>query len=774
MPLSRKRKKKKKKPRRKNPKPYQVIKQNFVRVENPVNPDIPFEERIEMLRKFGVESNMQFENDYLELINYFKEYDPLYLCSFCAYYFTINEAGIDEEAVNGFLEFPPFYVEILQAFSLMSDRQISAKPLHNKVETFKALVKSLNRNQSFGYFKLIKDVNDQKGLSEVMLRADMMVNTLAVRNWAYVSQMQQINQELASLVTQDFTKTIGFSPNDFLEVFSGLVSLTEKKLNTHRRKIVSFVQKKNFNEIIDTYQEAFNTEGGGKEEKKKLWEMAGQKLKLLKAMLLEHSDLFLQDIYTFKVDEIYDYFEKKFSKRNIKSILDKLSLSFGELSEKNKDHIFLDNPVHSQPFIKLDDGYFSSILHMFDHLGVSILEEFIWSDKKLKESYLGKKGKYLENKVEKLFRESFPSSQIYTGNQWYSPKEEKDYENDLLILIEEFAIIVESKSGTISSPAKRGATDRLFRTMKELVVDPSEQAIRFENFLRDNPRVIELTTKSGAKNKIDASKIKYFVPLGVTLSHLGSIGCNLKKLINANVINHKIEELAPSISYTDLEVIFDILTSQAEKIHYLSRRREFEAHVNFNGDEGDLFAFYLDHGFNIGDTEYDGLNRFELTGKSKELDPYFIGKNRGINVKKPILTKTKYWQDLLNKIELRTKNWLINSFILLNLPEEDQKDYERNLKILKNRILKGKVEKKYNYMLMKVGPERRRYTLVGFPYKDIDRETRNNLINDRIAEAINDKESRGVIVLGYDLNYNHYPYTVIAGSYESNLFDSLE
>lgn len=735
MPLSRKRKKKKKKrSNKKRPKPYQVIKQNLFRLENPFDNTLPFEERLQILKSFGENSTKEFEENYLELINYFKEFDQLYLCSFCAYYFTTNQEGIDEEAINGFLEFPPFYVETLQAFSLMHQREISAKPLHDNVEKFKKLIQDLNKNQTYGYFKLIQDIKNQDELSEIMLRTEMMVHTLAVRNWAYVSQIQTITKELAYLVENEFEEEIGFNPIDFLIIFSGLVSLTEEKLNNHRKKIFSFAKQKNYSDVVDTYNEVFNTVNKNKDDKERFWSMVGKNLRNLKGFLLMHSDLFLSDIYIFKTEEVYIFFEGKYQKNIIKNILEKLSLSFGELSKNNKNFIFLDNPIHSKPFIKLEieDGYFSSIMHMFDHLSLSI-ENFIWSKTNLKKQYLIKKGKYLENKIEELFRQSFPNAKIYAGSQWQNNNEDKVYENDLLIVIEDFAIIVECKSGSISSPAKRGAPERLFRTMKELVIDPSKQAIRFENFLKNGVNKLELNTKSGKKNSIDISKTKYFIPLGITLSHLGSIGCNLKKLIAAKIIDSKLEELAPSISFTDLECIFQILTSQAEKIHYLSRRREFEAHVHFNGDELDLFAFYLDNGFNIGDAEYDGLNHFELTGKSKELDPYFIGKNRCVQVKKPLLKKTKYWQDLLNKIGIRSKNWLINSYILLNLPEADQVNYEKNLEILKNRILKGKVKKKYNYMLMKVGPERRRYTLAAFPYKDIDKEARDNLINDIIT-----------------------------------------
>ncbi len=371
-------------------------------------------------------------------------------------------------------------------------------------------------------------------------------------------------------------------------------------------------------------------------------------------------------------------------------------------------------------------------------------------------------------------RKSFPKAQIYIGSIWNRKSDERVYENDLIVLIEEFAIIIECKSGTISPPAKRGAPERLFKTMKELVVEPSEQAIRFQNFLKENPKLHKLRTKSGTVNNIDSSKIRFYIPLGITLSNLGSIGCNLKKLISANIISHKLSELAPSISYTDLETIFEILTSQSEKIHYLSRRREFEAHVNFHGDEMDLFGFYLDNGFNIGETEFDQSFHINLTLKSKELDPYFIGKHRKVSVVKPVLKKTKYWSDLLSKIELNANNWLTTSFILLNLPKEDQIQYEKKLNQLKSMVKNNVCEKKHNYLFMHFGPERRKYILVGYPYKDIDKETRDGVINEIVGLIEEEKDVNGYLIIGYNLNTSNYPYSVLAGSIKTRLFDKLD
>lgn len=141
---------------------------------------------------------------------------------------------------------------------------------------------------------------------------------------------------------------------------------------------------------------------------------------------MAHSDLFLRDIYTWSIDEITNYLSPTISRDEIRQIIDSLSYRFGDLSDLNKDHIFLNNPIHTKPFIKLDNNhYFSVIPHLFIHIGVDILEKFIGTSKVLQNEYQIRKGKYLEEKVEDLFRIAFPNSQIYAGSTWQCPNNKK-------------------------------------------------------------------------------------------------------------------------------------------------------------------------------------------------------------------------------------------------------------------------------------------------------------------------------------------------------------
>ncbi|MBI5727560.1 MAG: hypothetical protein HY965_06885, partial [Ignavibacteriales bacterium] len=340
-------------------------------------------------------------------------------------------------------------------------------------------------------------------------------------------------------------------------------------------------------------------------------------------------------------------------------------------------------------------------------------------------------------------------------------------------IVDSFAIIIEAKSGTVSEPAKRGAPNRLFETLQKLIEEPSDQALRLIEFFKSNIGVHSFPTKQGTVNIINNSQVKYYIPLGITFSHLGLIGSNIKKLIKAGIVKKTIDQLIPSMSFADLEIVFELLPLEAEKIHYFARRIEFEAHFEYDGDELDLLAFYLDNGFNIGESEYLKEEVLIFGCKSKELDPYIIGNSEGRFIKKPELLMTKWWKDLLNKIaERKTDGWLETSFILLNSTKEDQEQFEKNCAKLNSRVKSGKVTQPHNWLMFISGPQRRKYGIAYYPYITTDM----NLRNDIMAQIIEDEctiGTRGIAVIGSNLNRNDYPYTVLARRMSTDLFDSL-
>lgn len=759
---------------KKGPKPWVPVKMKMFTMPDIFPPEASKEQRLEIIRSAGTKAREAFDKKYPNIEKWFTEYDPLYLLSFIALYFVSQKEGIDPEA-TGDLDFPHHYLEIMQAFALCQERKYSGKPLLENAGTLKKEMQEIGSLMNLRLFSVLPDMVTDDEMHAYKLQTEMMVSTTGIRNWAYFHQIKRIVLDLAQLIRNDFKAIYKI---DSVNLFKLLFALMEERnilLNEHLKKVRNCIRKHDYREILDAYNQAFpeneKIEGEGID---RMWELAGKNRKNLIGLLICHSDLKLENVYSFSIGNAKSLLEERVSEDILEEILDMLSLNFGDLKTFNKEHIILANPVLKKPFIKVERGiYYSAVWGIIPHVALSILEDFIWQDNGLREEYAKLKSRYLEEETTRIVSKAFPNGSIYRGSLWHDPIRGKNYENDLLVIIDSFAIVVEAKSGTVSDPAKRGAPKRLFETLRELIEEPSEQALRFINLLQNNKAVHTFQSKYGTTNTFNSASIKYYIPLGVTLSHLGMISSNLKKLINAKVVNKTLEELAPSISMTDLECVFELLPLEAEKIHYLARRREFEAHLEYEGDELDLLGFYLDNGFNIGDHEYSKDLVINMSLKSKELDPYFVGSNEGLSIEKPELAMTKWWRDLLSLLSSRKKSgWIETCFVLLNTTKEDQEKFELEFKKLKSRILNGKAEKKHNWVLFISGPERRRYVIAGYPYLPVAKDERNGIMS-QILDDERAQKARGAVIIGINIQRNDYPYSVFATRMSTDLFDTL-
>jgi hypothetical protein len=730
---------------------------------------LSFEERLEILKKLGSETKTTFTEKYNSIGKWFTNFDPLYILSFCSFYFLSYSEGSEFE-FDEIVEFPHFCLELLQAFSLMHNRNYLAKPLQSESNKFKDEMKEISELMMLRSFDIPDDISKER-LTQYHFEWQVRNQTTAVRNWAYPHQMQKVIKAVFENTKNDFQRHFNLDPIKLITLFLQMSQKTEEKLNLHVQSLKKFAMKTGFHEMCHAYHDAFpDTLLIDDNEIEKLHELCSGNIESLKSLLLTHSDLKLPSIYTFSISNIIQMYGEEDKKDTLISIFDHWSLMFGDLKENNSEFFILDNPVWEKPFIKTEEGtYFSSIMGIFPHLAHSLLENMLETTSSLKQKYEKSKSNYLEEEVIKLFKGGFPNAKVFSGSKWQDPVDEKIYENDLIVIIDVFAIVVECKSGKMASSARRGGRLRLKETFQNLIVEPSLQASRFIKFLRNNKTTHCFKTKKGQINKFDNSKIKYYLPLTVTFENLGTLSCNIKGAIEAGIIEENFDQLSIAIPVTDLECIFDLLDLEADKIHYLGRRKEFEKNVTFVGDELDLLAFYIENGFNIGEEEFKGNNNFCLIGKSKELDPYFVGVSQDIETKKPSIKRTLWWNDILKYLFSRQSNhWLEMSFILLNVPNLEQKTFEKKLNTLKKKIKAGRVQQKHNWINFSGGPNQRKSIVSGFPYQVENIEERNSLINE-IFDTNEAKSAKGVICLGIDLNNENYPYSILAMKEDTNL-----
>lgn len=731
-----------------------------------------FEERLELLKEIGKNAAEQFPDKYKSIQEWFRKYDQPKILAFSFYYFLTAPAGYDEEAVTGKIDFQPFYQELLQAFSLTLPRSYKADPFSQEVNDFKNSLMEMGdlyRSKQLQFPDSVLIIDD---VPSHLIRTEMIMQTTAVRNWSYDHKMKRVTLNLAEKVSDTFMKHHGFDPKMFLELLYRMIQEVEIKINQHGLRTRQFLTKTNYSTVIDSYESQFPVQKMPKEKQKALWELCGKNLKNLKSMFLLHSDYFLEDIFSFDYKTLASYTEGVISEEKLREIYKKVSFEFGDLEKHNIDHFLLLSPVQEKPFIHIpeNDAIFSTMYTVLTHFSISVLEGLCAADIQLREKYNIARAGYLEEEIFLLFRKAFPTAKIFAGSKWKA-KDGKIYENDLLVIIDQFALVIEAKAGMVSPPAKRGAPDRLFKTLKELIEEPSEQAMRFIEFLNDNKGDLSLKVKKGPNNNFNSAELCYFIPLGVTLSHLGMTSTNLKQLIKAGVTKKKIEDLATSISFTDLEVVFDLLPNTAEKLHYLQRRRELESNIEYIGDELDLLAWYLDDGFNLGkDQEKYGLFKMDL--KSKELDHYVIGTANNEKVTKPSLRRSPWWKDILNRLESKKpEHWITISYLLHNFNYEDQITLSKMKDQLTNAILTGKTEKRHNWILLTNAETKRQFTIAVYCYTDNLKNERDDMMSD-ILYSKEMEGMKGALVIAINVDQKHYPYSSLGFRISPELFEN--
>ena len=115
-----------------------------------------------------------------------------------------------------------------------------------------------------------------------------------------------------------------------------------------------------------------------------------------------------------------------------------------------------------------------------------------------------------------LFETAFPAAQILRGSMWRGVDSSAPYENDLLICLDSYLIVVESKSGKVDAAAKRGG-DRLKKTLAKLIVGRQSKLIASLASLSKTLGHTSSTLNEGLGNQCDTSAAKRVIRLNVTL-----------------------------------------------------------------------------------------------------------------------------------------------------------------------------------------------------------------------------------------------------------------
>lgn len=755
MPISKRRPKKSLRRKRSRPDPHETV---FI--EHPFS-SLSREDVRKALIESGKNKVIEFPKLIEEMQSNLRSKDPLSTIAILATYGLTGTVSHDGEMTSGYKgeAFNQSHVELAQALCLQMAKSdfSSASTSPDTIQQLFDLLPDLSHAFSAKRFIELENERSEEDQATLSIQEELRLHTQMVRNWSFVSRVRDLVKRLCAPIDDLFVRIAGVSASNLIDIFTHLLQRNESFLNNRIERLSTVLRKSSVTGMIDAYYEANPNFEDSKEGMHTFATVNGISLNEMKSIVLSHSDQSLCDAYVFDAKTLAA--ETGINEASIASALHLLSLGFGDLKNKETEHLFLDNPVWIKPLIRLDaDQYFCAMPQVFFSFIFPILTNLLEVDKSALEKYRVRRAEFLESEICALFEKAFPGCEIAPGYKW--KMDDKVYENDLLVRVDSHLIIVEAKSHSISWKALRGDPKRARRHVDEILLDPSLQSLRLANrvngVISDRDAIDSLLPSC----PISLELVNTVLRLSVTMEDFATFQTTLHHAKSAGWIppDHPI---APCMLVSDLAMVFDILESTPHKIHYIKRRADLESHSRYKGDELDLLGLYLQTGFNLGESEYD--TTFTLLGMSSSIDSYYNALEQGIRRKKPGPKITQWWRDICTKIERRNfHQWSDAANILLNVSHEDQETLKAKFKQITKNVHKNWRIPNHNCAVVMIPHKRRTDAIAIMAFKQRDYDKRYQRMENVAADTLESLHVDRCLVIANNIDEGHYPYSLIS------------
>jgi hypothetical protein len=687
--------------------------------------EMPAADRQKLMKEIGVKARDEFERLKADLDNQLKPLEPIHCMCSAAYYMVISISG----GAQGSDAFGQHHAELLQALLLRHPIEFyeAAVGTPDQVQAALDLAKNLATERLKVPYASMPEKEDEFARARVV--EEMRIYTQVMRGEYYPEQLKRLFRPCLERVAEPFIAEYRIAPATVFDLVRRPAHKIEDRFNEHVQRIASFFGQPTLSKMVKAYKKAFP---GVEVEVDKLRKMLGNKpdreiLQQAKVQMLSHSDLRIRDIFCIPESEIEAELKTIDADADVnaaKSIIDKLSMSLGDTAANPIDHMILDNPVWARPFVKFNNEIYLPLPTTFSSYCLNIFLGLSQANDKLKTAYEDARAKTLEDMTARLLGEALPGAKIWQSVKWKDAATGTQYENDTVVLIDRWLLLFEAKSGQITDSARRGSYDRLKREIKKLMVDPSDQSLRFAELLAAKPSVYKFERKGG-NFEIDSAALDGIVRVNVTNESIGNLNSRGGNLVEAELVP-KGTDLAPTMSLSSLDLIFQLIGTPNAILHYLARRKPFEETAHYVADELDLVSLYLDNGFNVGEKETDGT-LLMIYGNSNYLDTELtlsLDKKLG---KQSSGATTDFWNGLLNGLEgSGAGGWVTAAMRLRNAGIEDQRSLEKPIRHAVYRYTKNGPAMGY----AAYGPQSRRegliYLVRGQEFKkdDVERDMR--------------------------------------------------
>ena len=146
----------------------------------------------------------------------------------------------------------------------------------------------------------------------------------------------------------------------------------------------------------------------------------------LRFLAFQLSEISHEWIYTFSTDDLSDLDRDTVSKLSAKQ-----GAEVGEF-----EHIFMNNPVWTKPFIEKPDGsFFTAVPHIPLAFPFRTIEALLPNEGKTREALSDARADVLEELVHETVQTAMPSAKVYKSVIWDDPKDGTRYEHDVVAVL---------------------------------------------------------------------------------------------------------------------------------------------------------------------------------------------------------------------------------------------------------------------------------------------------------------------------------------------------
>lgn len=626
-------------------------------------------EELALTHQGGRAAAATFDATLQDLIETIGSTDAVEILARAGFYLLMRGPDRADQVQKGGVEL--FHLELIQALALAAPRAAEHPGTDYPAITSKVLHLIERNGAAYRDRAQLKMTRDESWNERERLLALIQSWTLVVRGARHEFQTRDYAFAIAKAVDASFRHYHGCTATSFLSAIVRLYDLMEEQFQAERTSYRRWARKKSGFAMIKAFVEGLDETTAAEISAAAmphrydrdhvlalLWNRFEQRLTA--AFSLCYADL----VADAPADE----------REALIGVLRGRALRFGEVSSPVLKHLHLSNPVRLKPLIELDpETIFCPAPHILGVQLAEILEDLCLISPKLKEKAEKARADLLERQVGAVVRRFLPSAAVREKVKWSEDGGVTTWESDLVAVIDKTVLVFEAKSAKISAPARRGATNSLKDALDELVVEPSRQSRRFKERIEAAGGPLAFETAQGPFT-IDAGIVRSVIRVNILQDAVGPLSSHWPQLADAGFVPADLD-IAPSMTIFDLETVFETLSLEIERCHYLNRRAELERNAIYTADELDLLAIYQGNQFAIGEAEFDGTH-LEWYGASLHLTPDYAERRAGGTLSAH-MKRTAFWAALLASLEeKRPVGWTRFGHRLLNADVRVQRRVE--------------------------------------------------------------------------------------------------